>query len=298
MDPTTRAPFWADDFDMDLLRLVPELPELLGPVGQRVLYVRGGTSYGRLNHPAAWPSDGGSMVAFFGHRGPTEPEGFCAGQSVVACTAEEALRDAWAHSLRVVVDGVGVFDGGAFDGAFQGWMYAVRGHEHCDAPEDVARTRARLVEALAAARRALESVPSPEAPALRVSTARLGTKGLLNALDITRKSGSGDGLAFAPSWEILRPVLTAREEAERLRRAMDGRGASRVEDEAWRVYRPRFVEEMRASYTYDRGPWERLLARGHAVLLCYCTNPERCHRTILAREILPKLGAVYGYEVR
>jgi hypothetical protein len=51
---TARAAFWSDDFDMDLLRLVPEVPELLGDTGARTLYVRGGTSHGRLNHPAAW----------------------------------------------------------------------------------------------------------------------------------------------------------------------------------------------------------------------------------------------------
>jgi hypothetical protein len=308
---TARAAFWSDDFDMDLLRLVPEVPELLGDTGARTLYVRGGTSHGRLNHPAAWldstnTDDGtngteGSHVAFFGHRGPAEPPGYSAGQPVVACTVEEALRDAWAHSLRVVVDDVLVFDGAAFQGPFQDWMYVLRGWGnggHGGAVAQVRQTRARLVEAITEARRTLETMEVPTTTALRVSTARMGTHGLLNAVDVTRKSAKGDGLAFAPSWAILNPALEARERAERLRVALQWSEATTVLDEAWREYRPRYLAEMRESYRRDRGPWERLLAMGHATLLCYCRDPSRCHRTLLARDILPKLGAIYGYEVR
>ena len=36
--------------------------------------------------------------------------------------------------------------------------------------------------------------------------------------------------------------------------------------------------------------WTALLACERVVLCCYCTDPERCHRSLLAR-ILGKLGA-------
>lgn len=45
------------------------------------------------------------------------------------------------------------------------------------------------------------------------------------------------------------------------------------------------------------GAWRALLARPRVVLACYCADPERCHRTILARDILPKLGATYRGEL-
>ena len=72
--------------------------------------------------------------------------------------------------------------------------------------------------------------------------------------------------------------------------------ARELELAAWRVYVPAFLEEMRASYRRHRVAWERLLARDRVVLACACKAPERCHRTILATAILPKLGAVYAGE--
>jgi hypothetical protein len=54
---------------------------------------------------------------------------------------------------------------------------------------------------------------------------------------------------------------------------------------------------MEASYVEHRDEWNMLLMCSRAVLLCYCTDPERCHRAVLARDILPRYGAVYGGEV-
>lgn len=292
-----RAEFWSDGFDMDLYAIAPEVLAALGETGQRVLYVRGGTSYGRLNHPAAWNHERG-MVAYFGHRGPTEPSGYCASKPIVACTVEEMIRDAWAHHLLCVVDGHVVFDATPFEDDFQRWMFEIRGWNRSEHP-DLDALRTKILGAVVEARRELERMPIPQTTPLRVSTARIGTKGLIDALDITRKSGVGDGLAFAPSWDILRPALAARREAEAARMDLRWREASEIEDRAWKAYRPLYIEEMRASIRRDRGPWDRLLALGHVTLVCYCTNnPDHCHRTLLAREILPKLGAIYGYEVR
>lgn len=131
---------------------------------------------------------------------------------------------------------------------------------------------------------------------LRVSTARLGYVGA-DALDITRKSGGTTGEPFAPSWSILSPALDARHHAEQLRKQGNHQEAERREAAAWDVYAPKYLEEMRSSYARNRARWNELLARPSVTLLCYCPQPTRCHRTLLAG-ILEKLGAEVVGEVK
>ncbi len=143
---------------------------------------------------------------------------------------------------------------------------------------------------------------------LEVLTCRIGTRAARDpdVLVITREEADAEGQpgVFAPSWAILRPVLDARarqrggfvfggSDEERAAALTEAR---ELELAAWRVYVPAFLEEMRASYRRHRVAWERLLARDRVVLACACKAPERCHRTILATAILPKLGAVYAGE--
>ena len=150
-----------------------------------------------------------------------------------------------------------------------------------------------------------------------VHTARIGRRDLNpdNVIDVSRKSARPDGLAFAPSWNILRPALAARVEAKTARdeaAAFRRRGvetlaakyeahADKLERDVWAAYVKAFAAEMRASYDRERLVWERLLARDHVTLLCYCSEkdgaPERCHRTLLARDILPKYGATFMGEM-
>lgn len=140
---------------------------------------------------------------------------------------------------------------------------------------------------------------------LTVYTARIGYVGL-DALDITRKSAIGDAVVFAPSWSILRPALDARKQSEECRQnggRRDGAAgayvracAAKIEEDAWAVYVPAYLAEMRQSYRAHRPVWERLLSEVLCTLTCYCTDPERCHRVLLARDILPKLGATYAGE--
>ena len=148
---------------------------------------------------------------------------------------------------------------------------------------------------------------------LQVQSARITYQGE-DRLDITRKSGK-EGLFLAPSWTILAPVLAARKQAdaimEAMRREAQSRGgyadvhdmptfdpfayqrdAENIMDLAWRVYRPAYRDEMRASYRHCRTQWEALLSRERVVLVCYCLDAEHCHRAILRRDILPTLGAV------
>lgn len=145
---------------------------------------------------------------------------------------------------------------------------------------------------------------------LRAYTARISSRDP-DRFDVTRKSGGPQGEPFAPSWAILRPALDARRRAERLMddahaltHSLDGNPyalaneADRIEAEAWAAYEPAFLDQMRRSYRAHRPAWDALLARPRVVLVCYCVDHTRCHRTILARDILPTLGAVYEGEVR
>ncbi len=129
---------------------------------------------------------------------------------------------------------------------------------------------------------------------LVVHTARMGFKGA-DWLDITEKGARerpepgghrGVGAAFAPSSRLLNEFLKKRK--------------SRPEgetDREWLAYCNAYTLEMRKSYVARRTAWDTLLSWEHCVLLCYCVEPARCHRTLLAREILPKLGAQYMGEV-
>lgn len=110
---------------------------------------------------------------------------------------------------------------------------------------------------------------------LLVHTARISYAGP-DRLDVTRKSGDP---TFAPSRRILGPML-------RLRFA----GLHVDAERAWPKYVADYTAEMRTSYREHRAAWDALLARGSVTLLCYCVDPQHCHRTVLA-EILGKLGA-------
>lgn len=109
-----------------------------------------------------------------------------------------------------------------------------------------------------------------------VYTARISYAGA-DRLDVTRKSAGPEGLPFAPSWRILRPVIEARRN-----------GSSWVW--LWPRYVDDYTAEMRTSYRDQRPAWDALLGRAEVTLLCYCTDAEHCHRTLLAG-MLGRLGA-------
>ena len=126
---------------------------------------------------------------------------------------------------------------------------------------------------------------------LTVYTARVSYGGA-DRLDVTRKSAGPDGIVFAPSWAILGPALKAREVAEWLLKASlwEREAAERIEREAWEAYVPAYLAEMRESWRANRHAWRALLSRESVTLVCYCADPARCHRTLLAG-ILAKLGS-------
>ncbi len=110
---------------------------------------------------------------------------------------------------------------------------------------------------------------------LRVYTAQIVKYHGADALDITMKSAPPEGRPFAPDrWDM---VLGAK-------RGRLSQG----------VYRAYYLDLMRARYREHRKAWADLLARDEVTLLCYCApTVSLCHRRILAREILPALGAQY-----
>lgn len=117
---------------------------------------------------------------------------------------------------------------------------------------------------------------------LRVHTARIGYRGD-DGLAVTRLIVTDSiGLYFAPSERILRQALAER-------------AAGRMERH-WPIYRELYLEEMRASYRLHRLVWDKILDRPSVTLLCFCSDPSRCHRTLLA-EIFVKCGAVFEGEV-
>lgn len=129
---------------------------------------------------------------------------------------------------------------------------------------------------------------------LRVYTARVSYAGA-DRLDITRKSAGRDGIVFAPSWVILGPALDLMKNAA-ASLAFEPQGsdgakfAAIVQRSAWALYSEAYRGEMRESYRAKRPAWEALLALPEVTLCCYCVDPTRCHRTLLA-SFLAKLGA-------
>jgi hypothetical protein len=117
---------------------------------------------------------------------------------------------------------------------------------------------------------------------VEIWTARMGYRGS-DALPVTRRIVQHpDGLLFAPSEALLFWGLAERKA---------GRGEA-----SWPSYRERYVTEMRASYQAHREVWARVLGQGRRVLLCFCTDPARCHRSVLAG-LLGACGASVQGEV-
>lgn len=121
--------FWSDDFDMDLLKLFPDLPERLGEMAEVRLWVHGGESYGRLNHPSVWHDHEYMVVAFFGLAPDTtgKPDAYWTSHPVVECTWLETLRDEWPHQYTIVMGRRPVLRATRWE-TFSALMYDRRGH--------------------------------------------------------------------------------------------------------------------------------------------------------------------------
>lgn len=129
---------------------------------------------------------------------------------------------------------------------------------------------------------------------LVVHTARVSYGGP-DRLDVTAKSAGEEGRAFAPRWGLVRWGLDMMERAKK-KRALGEPGAEAFAEWAWHLYSMRYTAQMRLSFVEQPKAWERLLARRRVVLVCYCTDPERCHRRVLAH-LLEQAGAVDAGEL-
>jgi hypothetical protein len=90
----------SEDWDGDLLKIVPQAAEIIAPVADLKLITHGSADKeGRLSHPSTWNGDDG-MLAFFDFDAAlavSKPKSFWTGQPIVRCTALEAFCDAWMH---------------------------------------------------------------------------------------------------------------------------------------------------------------------------------------------------------
>lgn len=125
-----QAPFWSDDFDMDLPRIVPDWLDLLGPAADVELWTYSNTTHGRINCPTAWNQYDGSLASYFGlDPNNVKPDNYYAGlDKPVPCTFAEAVRDLWSHHHRAMLGEHRIID--AFEWHdFAQIMYHVRGQD-------------------------------------------------------------------------------------------------------------------------------------------------------------------------
>lgn len=65
----------------------------------------------------------------------------------------------------------------------------------------------------------------------------------------------------------------------------------------WDEYKKQYADMMGISMEIYEEAWLDLLRGDEATLVCYCTTPRRCHRTLLA-EMLVAFGEKHGIDVR
>lgn len=144
-------PFWSDDWEGDLLKLVPGVREALGDAEGVTLYTYDGSlTHGRINLPCVWNTDHG-LTAYFGvRRGYAfkPPHAFTT-EACVECTWLEVLRDVWSHDYCVVVDGRVVLAADAFYAVFYPMLEEARGWKKLDddARQKLQRAALALIQA-------------------------------------------------------------------------------------------------------------------------------------------------------
>lgn len=144
---TPDLPFWSDDFDMDLPKVIPQGRALLGELADLELVTTGGTMHGRLNHPCCWNHELGS-VSFFGRPGKLYREpGYVTSRPEVRCTLWEAVRDAWPHHLVIVFEFDPVLDTGALCEHFDAIMWHIRKWQKID-EKALAEHKTRALQAI------------------------------------------------------------------------------------------------------------------------------------------------------
>lgn len=161
----TTCAFWSDDFDMDLLKVIPNVPEELGEYAERILWTVGNRDKrnGRLNHPVIWNTHGAFVWTVKPNLvrdgfGWFNVDGCVDDAEEIECTWLELLRDQWVHGFAFILKSISqVYFPGPPQEHFMTLMYHIRGWRQDDAAAEMARMAGRLwvVESTQRLKRAL-----------------------------------------------------------------------------------------------------------------------------------------------
>lgn len=109
-----RTRFWAEAFDMDLPKLLPELREQIGAVGDETVWTFGSVSRdGVFYHPSVWNCHVGTE-AYFWTSDPGLPRdehgwinfrGRSTDEPLCQISVWEAIRDCWCHTYSLRLNG-------------------------------------------------------------------------------------------------------------------------------------------------------------------------------------------------
>jgi len=95
---------WCDDFDTDLLKVVPGAVQALGGTASIRLETFSSLTGGKINCPSAWNTHQGSLAFFWTDPAFRPPMGYVTDDPAAECTFLEAVRDEWVHSSVVSVN--------------------------------------------------------------------------------------------------------------------------------------------------------------------------------------------------
>jgi len=141
--------FWSDDFDMDLLKVVPNVIKDLGKYADRKLWTVGHLTAGRLNHPTVWNTHGAFVwlkepVLLRDEHGWFNVLGCVSNEPIVECTWLELLRDQWPHHYPFVLLPKGVRFPEPPMRHFERLMYDLRGWHKDEEAAEQARMAVRV----------------------------------------------------------------------------------------------------------------------------------------------------------
>lgn len=95
-----------------------------------------------------------------------------------------------------------------------------------------------------------------------IYTSRIGYKGL-DKLDITVKGNDTLGKHFAPTWKMV----------------MDLKNGII----SWDNYKYQYYSILYNQFDKNPHYFKVIYSKPEITFVCYCSNPERCHRTLLAK---------------
>lgn len=129
---------------------------------------------------------------------------------------------------------------------------------------------------------------------MRLFTSKISYDGE-DRFDITRKSGGARGQPFAPREDVfLAAVKHKMDLRNRLTRVSEGTHVDLV-FRRWQEYAKSYLAWIEHSQVLFAPAWAELLAKRELTIVCYCDVPTRCHRSLLATELV-RLGACYEGE--